>query len=561
MPIPDDQIKKFILVARLATEKQLADISAHSQSSGTPFTEALVIGGILTDEKLGQIVAEAAKVPFVSLAKLEIPEDVLAVVPQRLARKHRVIAFRRSAEGLDVAMADPTQTEIAQLISRKIGQKVRISHASAKDIEVKLQSYKQDIQKTVDALQHEDTGGDGVTDPPVAKIVDALIESAYYNNASDIHIEPQEKEAIVRYRIDGVLQDVLSIGTPLHNRIVTRIKVLSDLRTDEHQAAQDGKMRMQVEEDALDIRVSIIPIAFGEKGVLRLLSSRLRQYSLADLGMKETDLAKVTEAYSRSFGMLLSTGPTGSGKTTTIYAMLKVLNQRDRNITTIEDPIEYLIKGANQIQVNTKANLTFASGLRSILRQDPNVIFVGEIRDSETAGIAVNSALTGHLVFSTLHTNDAATAFPRMLDLKVEPFLVASTVSVVVAQRLVRRICEACRVSTTISQKELVDNFPADVVKKHFPNWGEKGEARAYHGPGCKICRNTGYVGRIGLFEVLPVTETIRELITSRADADSIKAAAIKEGMTTIVDDGLDKVVKGLTTVEEVVRVTKTEMA
>jgi type IV pilus assembly protein PilB len=561
MPISDELIQKVVLASRLADEKKLAEIVSYAKSTGNPLQDSLVEKAVATDEKLGQLIAAEMKFPFVSLAKKEIPEDVLSVVPQRLARKFKIVAFARTAQGLDLAMADPTRKDIVELIEKKTAQKVNVHYATPQDLENAVLGYKEDIQTTIDQLQREDTGGDGVSDPPVAKIVNSLIESAYREYASDIHIEPQEKESEVRFRVDGELRDVLRINLPLHDRILTRIKVLSDLRTDEHLSAQDGKLRVQFDEDTIDIRVSILPIADGEKVVMRLLSSRLRQYSLADLGMNEGDLAKMTQAYSRAFGMILSTGPTGSGKTTTIYAMLKILNQRNRNITTIEDPIEYRIKGANQIQVNTKTNLTFANGLRSILRQDPNVIFVGEIRDSETAGIAVNAALTGHLVFSTLHTNDAATAVPRLLDLKVEPFLVASTVNVIVAQRLVRRICEACRASTTISEKDLLVNFPADIVKKHFPDGGEKKENRVYHGTGCKVCHGTGYSGRVGLFEVLLVTEAIRELITQRADADVIKDAAVKEGMATIVDDGLNKVVNGLTTVEEVLRVTKTEMA
>ncbi len=560
MPITAELIQKIILAAHVLEVKDLAEVVAYAQTSGETLPNALVERGVITDEKLGQLIAAEIKIPFVALGKKEISNEVLNVVPQRLARKYKIIAFARTTTGLDLAMADPSRKDIVELIEKKTGQKVNVHYATTKDIEDTLLHYKEDIQKTIDQLQREDTGGDGVSDPPVVKIVDSMIESAYRQFSSDIHIEPQEKESVVRFRIDGELQDALHINLPLHDRILTRIKVLSDLRTDEHLSAQDGKMHLEFDEDTLDIRVSIIPIADGEKVVLRLLSSRLRKYSLADLGMNEGDLNKMTQAYSRAFGMILSTGPTGSGKTTTIYAMLKILNQRNRNITTIEDPIEYRIKGANQIQVNTKTNLTFANGLRSILRQDPNVIFVGEIRDSETAGIAVNAALTGHLVFSTLHTNDAATAVPRLLDLKVEPFLVASTVNVIVAQRLVRKICEACRTSATISEKELLDNFPPEIVKKHFPNGGEKKENRVYRGTGCKVCRGTGYAGRIGLFEVLLVTEAIRALITQRADADVIKATAVKEGMATIVDDGLNKVVSGLTTVEEVLRVTKTEM-
>jgi type II secretory ATPase GspE/PulE/Tfp pilus assembly ATPase PilB-like protein len=352
------------------------------------------------------------------------------------------------------------------------------------------------------------------------------------------------------------LHDVLFSPKKLHEQVATRIKVLSTLRTDEHMTPQDGKMRMALEEEDLDIRVSILPIVYGEKIVLRLLASRFRQFSLVDLGMNEVDLAKVNKAFTKSFGMILSTGPTGSGKTTSIYAVLKIINTREKNITTIEDPVEYRIKGVNQIQTNPKTDLTFASGLRSILRQDPNVIFVGEIRDSETAGIAVNAALTGHLVLSTLHTNDAATALPRLTDMKVEPFLVASTVNVIIGQRLIRKICEMCKGSKDITEEQLLQNLPAETIRKYF---GDKQNMRVYHGAGCEVCHFTGYAGRIGIFEVLEVSNEIRKLITEKNDSDVIVKQAVKEGMTTMLDDGLSKVIKGLTTIEEVLRVTKIE--
>ena len=311
-----------------------------------------------------------------------------------------------------------------------------------------------------------------------------------------------------------------------------------------------------MEEENLDIRVSILPIVDGEKIVLRLLASQSRQFSLTDLGMNETDLQKVTKAYGKSYGMILSTGPTGSGKSTSIYAILKILNIREKNITTIEDPVEYRIKGVNQIQVNPKTNLTFASGLRSILRQDPNIVMVGEIRDSETAGIAVNAALTGHLVLSTLHTNDAATALPRLIDMKVEPFLVASTINVIIAQRLVRKICDLCKTSVDTSFEEISKNLPPEMVKKHF---GDKKQLHIYQGAGCKVCHGTGYNGRIGLFEVLEINSDLKKLINTKADSDTILKKAQEAGMAIMFDDGLDKVVKGITTIEEVLRVTKIE--
>ncbi len=399
------------------------------------------------------------------------------------------------------------------------------------------------------------TAAAGLERIPAEKIVDMLIRYAYQDGTSDIHIEPQEDASLVRFRIDGILHDVLTLPKALHDQIIARIKVISRLRTDEHLSPQDGKMRMKLEEENLDIRVSILPIVDGEKVVMRLLSSKARQLNLKDLGMNDFDLTKVHHGYTKSYGMILSTGPTGSGKTTSIYSILKILNTREKNITTTEDPVEYRIKGVNQIQVNPKTDLTFANSLRSILRQDPNIVFVGEIRDAETANIAVNAALTGHLVLSTLHTNDSATALPRLMDMGVEPFLVASTVNVIVAQRLVRQICEMCKSSYSVTLEDIVKNLPQDAVKRHF----DKKIVTLYQGKGCKVCHNTGYTGRSGVFEVLEVTPTIKKLIVQKADSDIIVAEAIKSGMSTMLDDGLDKCVKGQTTIEEVLRVTKVE--
>jgi type IV pilus assembly protein PilB len=558
MNLSNEQLASLVSQGNV-DKTRLASAVEFARSANVPLSAALVEKEVLSDEQLGTIVAAYYKVPFVELSKGTIMEDVFHIVPEKIARKQSAIAFARDATTIKIAMSDPTNLSIVEMVAKKTGQQVMIHYATERDIENTLLVYKKVLQKTIDELLKEDIKRATTSvydDLPIAKIVDVLIDAAYQDKASDIHIEPEEKNSLFRFRIDGVLHEVLRVPKVLHDRIITRIKVLSGLRTDEHMSAQDGKMRMALEEENLDIRVSIIPIAEGEKAVLRLLSSRSREYTLTDLGMSENDLKKVKAAYSKSYGMILSTGPTGSGKTTTIYAILKILNIREKNITTIEDPIEYRIKGANQVQVNQKTNLTFANGLRSILRQDPNIIFVGEIRDSETAGIAVNAALTGHLVLSTLHTNDAATTIPRLTDMKVEPFLVASTVNIIIAQRLVRKICDMCKTTDEMTIDELKKQLPEDAIKKHF---GNEEKLTLYKGKGCKICHNTGYNGRLGAFEVLEVTKAIRQLITERTDSDVINQKAIAEGMTTMLDDGLDKVRKGLTTIEEVVRVTKVE--
>ncbi len=553
--LPDNEI------AKLVGELVKPEHREYAQNSNLSLEDALIEKEVISDDKLGQLIADYYKVPFVNLSEISVPDELLNLLPDRVIRRQKVLAFGQDSSGIKLAMVDPGKKEVIEMLSQKTGQKIVPYLATMRDMQSALRVYQSDLQKIIDNLLAEDIGRTpeaALADPPMARMVDAIVDTAYQNRASDVHIEPQEEHSIVRYRVDGALQEVARIHKRLHDRITTRIKVLSNLRTDEHLAAQDGKMRVKLEEENLDIRVSILPIADGEKTVLRLLSSRSRQYTLSDLGMSDNDLAKLTRAFTRSYGAILCTGPTGSGKTTTIYSVLKIINTREKNITTIEDPVEYKIKGANQIQVNPKTNLTFAAGLRSILRQDPNVIFVGEIRDSETAGIAVNAALTGHLVFSTLHTNDAATAIPRLIDMKVEPFLVASTVSVIVAQRLVRQICSSCKVEIELSMDDLNKHFPEGTIVKQ---WGKKSKYKAYKGNGCKMCRLSGYQGRLGLYEVLEVTGPIRKLISEKADADSIVQAAIKEGMQTILADGFAKVAAGSTTIEEVLRVTKAEQA
>lgn len=558
MLLPDEELKPILVNAGIVDGNSLKAIVDFANETKIPLREAVLEKEIITEEKLGLLLANHFKYPFIKLSKLTIPELTFHIIPDRIGRKFKVVAFEKDTDSIKLAMSDPRDTKLQEFIAKKTNLKIIPYLATDDDINTTLQVYKKDLQKTFDELLIEEMGKTQLTttDAPIAKIVDLLINYAYRDKASDIHIEPEEKNSLVRFRIDGILHDVLTIDKKLHDRIITRIKVLSRLRTDEHLSAQDGKMRTTIDNENLDIRVSIIPISDGEKAVLRLLASHLRQLSLSDLGMIERDLKIVNTAINKSYGMILSTGPTGSGKTTTIYAILKILNTREKNITTIEDPIEYRIKGVNQIQANVKTNLTFANGLRSVLRQDPNVIFVGEIRDSETAGIAVNAALTGHLVLSTLHTNDAATALPRLIDMKVEPFLVASTVNLIVAQRLVRKICNSCKIEKTIKRSEVLKDIPEESVVKHF---GNMEDIKVCIGQGCKICHYTGYAGRIGIFEVIEITETIKKLIVDKNDSNVIKKEAMQEGMTTMLDDGLKKVAKGITTIEEVFRVTKVE--
>lgn len=559
MPLPTGKIVELVKQSGILDEAALARAEAFAvETRSTNLVDALTESGILTEDQLGTIIANYYKVPYVALSKESIPEDVARIIPDKVARRQKAIAFARDNMEVKVALSDPTNTTVLSMVARKTGLRAIAYYANEEEIEGTIALYAKALQKTIDELLHEyiEQATLYKGDLPIIRVVDELINAAYNDRASDIHIEPEEKTSLIRFRIDGVLQDVLRVPREIHDRIISRIKVLSNLRTDEHLSAQDGKMTAKLEVENLDIRVSILPVTEGEKAVLRLLSTHSGEYTLTDLGMNPNDLQKMTNAFNKSYGMILSTGPTGSGKTTTIYSILRILNTREKNIMTIEDPVEYRIQGANQVQVNAKTNLTFANGLRSILRQDPNVIFVGEIRDGETAAIAVNAALTGHLVLSTLHTNDAATAIPRLTDMKIEPFLVASTVNIIVAQRLVRAICSSCKTEEKSSITEITKHFPANLVKEYF---GDGPEVTLHKGKGCKICRQTGYVGRLGLFEVLEVTKNIRRLITEKSDADLIAQAAKSEGMKTMLEDGLAKVASGATTINEVIRVTKVE--
>lgn len=385
----------------------------------------------------------------------------------------------------------------------------------------------------------------------IVNLIDQLIRHAFTAHASDIHIDPLEKSIRVRFRIDGVLEDVYSLPKEIHSEIISRIKILSGLRTDEHQAAQDGRFRSILSESgSVDIRVSIVPTYHGENVVFRLLSDNAENFTLETLGFNKEDQQKILHAIRNPTGMILVTGPTGSGKTTTLYTILKILNGNDVSIVTIEDPIEYAIDGVKQIQVNSRAGLTFANGLRSILRQDPNIIMVGEIRDMETASIAVNTALTGHLLLSTLHTNDASTTLPRLLDMKIEPFLVASTISIAIGQRLVRKICENCKTEKIITDDEY--NRLVEAVPKKILN----GNRKFFEGVGCEACNNTGYRGRVVINEILVADEEIRQAILRKASASEIKQIAIKNGMTTMLLDGFSKAMAGHTTIQEILRMT-----
>jgi len=559
MLVSDEQLSKILAEAELVSKDNLKKAKDVATRSEIPLYKALLNLELISDENLGRIIADAVGVDFISLSRVSIPMDILQIVPEVVAIKQRIVVFNKDKDGLHLAMEDPKNVQIREFVEKKIGIPVTPYFATEKDISRALELYTKDVTAAFDEIIAENVkqakaAKAGKAELPIIKIVDTIISYAYKNKASDIHIEPEEIYSLVRFRIDGILHDIVKLPPEVHPKIVTRIKVLSKLRTDEHQAPQDGKIQYKVGDDSLDIRVSTVPVTEGEKIVMRLLSERSRQASLGDLGFSGTDLAKIEKAYKKPYGMILATGPTGSGKTTTMYAVLKILNEREVNIMTIEDPVEYGLQGVNQIQVNPKTNLTFATGLRSIVRQDPNIILVGEIRDEETAGIAVNSAMTGHLVLSTLHTNDAATAIPRLLDMGIEPFLVASSTNVIVAQRLVRKVHSVCKVSEEKDISELTAHLGEPLVKKVF---GNVKTVRLYRGKGCKLDHGTGYEGRVGIYEVLEIDDEVRQAIVERKSAADIAKIAIKNSMTTMIENGLEKAKQGITTIDEILRVTK----
>jgi type IV pilus assembly protein PilB len=556
------ELKELLLDAGVVTEDQWVQVEERVKSADETLAQAIIWYNFVSDEELGRLIADHLKFPFTIVSGKNISPEVLQIVPEVVAHSRRLIAFALDKRGLHLAMADPNDLEMRDFLEKKSGLPLVVYFATERDIKNSLAFYRKEVSLAfadiiAASIDEAAKNQSGESDPPIIRIVDMLVLYAYQNRASDIHLEPRDQDMLVRFRIDGVLHDIVKLPPELHPQIISRVKILAKLRTDEHQTPQDGKLEMLMENDHLDVRVSIIPTTEGEKVVLRLLSERSRQFSLSNLGLSPENLDQLKVAYQKPYGMVLVTGPTGCGKTTTLYAVLKLLNRRAVNIVTIEDPVEYDMEGVNQIQVNTDANLTFATGLRSILRQDPNIILVGEIRDDETASIAINLAMTGHLVLSTLHTNNAATSIPRLIDMQIEPFLIASTVNVIVAERLVRKIHTACRVSEEVNAEEVGKRIGKLSFEKIFGTPEEGKKIRLYKGKGCEACHDTGYEGRVGIFELLILNDEIRDAIINRKDADTIEGLAIKSGMHTMLETGLLKVQDGITTLDEILRATK----
>ncbi|MDO8260158.1 MAG: ATPase, T2SS/T4P/T4SS family, partial [Candidatus Magasanikbacteria bacterium] len=520
--IDDENLKKILLAQGyiLADDIKMAEKITRAQDIS--FVDYLLSKGLITKNLLGQAVAEFCKVPYADLDLQKPSEEQVKKIDEEFARKFRVVLFRIEGDHYDVATDNPTRAGLVDEIKNKLQAKeVELYYALPEGINDVFAYYRKTLNIRFDKILEKNYR-------VAPEIINEIIEDAVLNKASDIHFEPLEKEVIIRFRVDGVLQEAGFINKETYENILNRIKVQAQLRIDQHMAAQDGAIRIKNEKFTVDMRISIVPTINGEKIVIRLLSQYVGGFGLDDLGLSARDQEIIKTAGDKPFGMILVTGPTGSGKSTTLYALLKNINSPEVNITTIEDPVEYRVAGVNQIQVNPQTDLTFARGLRSVVRQDPDIILVGEIRDEETAEIAVNAALTGHLLLSTFHSNDAASAIPRMLDMGLEPFLLASTLEVVIAQRLVRKICNHCRYSETVNVSDLKKKLK--YVDKYF----DKDKISLYKGKGCPACANTGYSGRVAIFEFIEITEALENLIVKHPSAGQIWELAQSEGAKSL---------------------------
>lgn len=550
MVLQDAVVRQLVRKSKLVPKKDLDQAWATAHHLGCPLADVLIGRDILSDVAYGAILAKYYRTKFADLTKLRIPLNVVNLIPESFAVAHNVVAFAREDNTLSLAMEDPKDLELIELIRKTVGARVKIIPYIATEIGIRevLKLYKKERK----SLGNEST----VASAPVTSAVTSienLLEEAVRDEASDVHIEPLDSEVLIRLRTDGVLHDHISYPSAMHAPLVARVKILSLLKLDEQRHPQDGQFSYQTRNGKkISLRVSTIPTVYGEKVVLRILHDALSTFQLVELGLLPEDLTLVEKILRRTHGMFLVTGPTGSGKTTTLYTILGLLNKAGVNIITIEDPVENRIRRVNQTQVNPSIDLTFAKGLRSILRQDPDIIMVGEIRDNETAVIAVNAAMTGHLVFSSVHANTAAGAIPRMTDLGVEPFLLASTIHMVIAQRLVRVLCPKCKEEIPVNP--LLAKWIEDVGPMIAPSIRDKITAN-YQAKGCAYCRHTGFKGRIGIFEILDIDDEIRELIIGKASSDQIWKAARTKLAKTMLEDGLIKVSKKLTTIEEVFRV------
>lgn len=601
MRIADSLVKKLLDKHGGVTKEQLASLEEQEVADKKPLQDLAIKNNLLSEKELTKLYADEIEVPFVELNAREIKHEVLKQLPERIARQYNAVVFDVDDQGTNlVAMEDPDDIQALNFLQKQLGNKLKVHITTSSLLQAALDQYRGNISSELtkviasneEAEESEEVDEDDLAeDSPVAQTVNIIIEYGVKAGASDIHIEPRENFVVVRYRIDGLLREANKLPRKLLGSLVSRIKILSNLKIDEHRAPQDGRFKVEISGQVYALRVSTLPILDGEKVVMRILNESSKAADFTELGFWGTALTDLQHAIVQPHGMVLVTGPTGSGKSTTLFSVLSSLNTPNVNISTVEDPIEYHVVGANQTQVNPIAGMTFGTGLRALLRQDPNIIMVGEIRDGETADLAVQAALTGHLVFSTLHTNNAATCLPRLLEMGVEPFLIASTVRVVVAQRLVRRLCVDCREAYSPDatvQKQLDKSFHlgenggfkqihelessalTDGIGKSSGGKGAdtdqlSSSASAItrlwkaHDEGCDSCNHSGYKGRIGIYEVLSNTTAIQKMIVSNSTSEAIEAAAIGEHMLTMQLDGLIKALRGQTTIEEVLRVTSQE--
>lgn len=586
MQISEDQFKSFLEDSDLISKKDIEEAFEIAKKENKPLKKILLKQNKISEENLIRLEAYILGIPFINLISEKIESEILNFIPESIARSHNIVPFKKTNEGLEVAMLDPEDLKAIEFIRKKSNLKILPRLTDSASIKHVLKQYQKSLEaefgeiiqnesdkhleaiKTISGNENVKEKSDDLAklaeDMPVIKIVDTLLRHAIIQKASDIHIETMEKEVLVRYRIDGILRDAMTLPKQVSAALIARIKVLSNLKLDEHRLPQDGRFKIETETEKVSFRVSILPIFDGEKAVLRLLPENTKGLTLESLGFTQSDLETLHFAIRKPVGMILATGPTGSGKTTTLYTILEILNTPDVNISTIEDPVEYRMPRINQSQVKPEIGFSFANGLRSLLRQDPDIIMVGEIRDNETAALAVNAALTGHLVLSTLHTNSAAGALPRMIDMKIEPFLISSTVNIIIAQRLVRTLY-ATKEAFIMSKEELDElgkEADLDALLKILKeekiidpksNWKDI----KFYKPTPSKESEDGYSGRIGIHEILKMSETIKHLIVSNATADEIQKQAKKEGMKTMFEDGIIKAAQGITSIEEVLRVTR----
>jgi len=570
MHIKKEKLKEIVIESGLVTDADFEVASEESRRSGQTISNILIGRGMIPEEYFSELLSPYYGAPIVNLKKEEasIPPDVLELIPEVYAKSKNIVlfAYDKEAGRAKLAMLDPLDYETIEYVRAKLDVWVDAYLTTTQSLRYGLKQYKkktginfdeiisENVEQSLSIVGEEDIAK-GAATVPIVTILDNVIDHASSLNASDIHFEPLEKELLVRFRIDGIMQEIVSLPRTIAVVLVARVKILAGMQIDEHRIPQDGRFRFDMDDGSnIDIRVNIMPVFHGEKVEMRILKGASRPLTLKDLGMSEGGIAVLYDEIKKPHGMVLVTGPTGHGKTTTLYAILQILNTSSVNITTIEDPVEYEFPRVNQTQVNSKAGITFANGLRALLRQNPDIIMIGEIRDNETVEIAIHAALTGHLVLSSLHTNDATSALPRLLDMGAPAFLLSSTINLVIAQRLVRRICASCTESYPASpeivrlikaQMELSGNTEGNIP------------STLYRGRGCNVCGNSGFQGQIGIFELFRITDAIRELILREATVGEVRKKAVQDGMNTMFEDGLDKVERGVTTIEEILRVVK----